>query len=255
MGLTVAQPVSLRSADVADRMRELRPDVVVVVAYGKIVPDAVLAIPCLGPVNIHASILPRYRGPAPIQWAIINGETETGITTIMMDSGIDTGDILETASIPLTPDDTAQSLHDRLSVLGADVIITTLSGLAAGSITPRAQDHELATYAPMLKKSDGQIDWSQPAETIEARIRGLSPWPGAFTFLEGKRLKILAAEAAAMGETSPPGTVLRRFPDQLVVASGHGAVSVQHIQAPSGKRLAIDEFLRGCRIPTGTRLG
>ena len=255
MGLDVAQPDSLRDGEFTTRLQALRPEVIVVVAYGKIIPEALLTIPELGPVNIHASLLPRYRGPAPIQWVIINGETDTGITTIMMDSGVDTGDILETASIPLAPDDTAQSLHDRLSDLGAEVIISTLDGLADGSLTPCPQDHDRATYAPMLKKSDGQIDWSQPAAAIEARIRGLSPWPGAFTFLEGKRLRILAADVVPMDEALPSGTVLRRFPDQLVVAAGEGAVSIRHIQGPSGKRLPIHEFLRGCRIPPGTRLG
>jgi len=255
LGLEITQPDTLRTEAFADVIRSKTPDVLVVVAYGKIIPDSVLAIPSLGPINIHASLLPRYRGPAPIQWAIINGEEETGVTTIMMDSGVDTGDMLETRTAPVFRDDTAQSLHDRLSVLGAELIVSTLKGLMDGSLAPQPQDHDLATHAPMLKKNDGRIDWQQPAETIEARIRGLSPWPGAFTFLEGKRLKILAAATARMDETSRPGTVLRRFPDQLVVAAGRGAVSIRNIQGPSGKQLDITEFLRGCRIPPGTLMG
>jgi methionyl-tRNA formyltransferase len=226
----------------------------VVVAYGRILPKSVLDVPRVGAVNVHASLLPKYRGAAPIQWAVINGEKETGITTIFMDEGLDTGDILLTASEPIAAEDTAATLHDRLAQLGARVLIQTLEKLAAGTLKPVVQDHARATLAPMLKKDDGRINWHRTADQIECFVRGVLPWPGAFTFLEKERLKIYQAEAIASFEDAAPGTVLEGFPDELRVAAGSGAVRIHEIQGESGKRMPIAEFLRGRAIMPGTNL-
>lgn len=253
LGLPVIQPEKIKTAEFIETLSCLHPDLMVVVAYGRILPKAVLEIPTAGCINVHASLLPRYRGAAPIHWAIINGETQTGITTILMDEGMDTGDILLTAAEPITSDDTAATLHDRLADLGAKVLEETLNRLADESLTPTPQAHDQATLAPMLKKEDGRIDWHQPATTISNRIRGMNPWPGAFTFYDEKRLKIFRAVALpAEGTAVPPGTVVPAFPDELRVATGNGLLSVLEIQGESGNRLTISEFLRGHSMPAGT---
>lgn len=253
LGLPVIQPEKIKTAEFIETLSYLHPDLMVVVAYGRILPKAVLEIPTAGCINVHASLLPRYRGAAPIHWAIINGETQTGITTILMDEGMDTGDILLTAAEPITSDDTAATLHDRLADLGAKVLEETLNRLADESLTPTPQAHDQATLAPMLKKEDGRIDWHQPATTISNRIRGMNPWPGAFTFYDEKRLKIFRAVALpAEGTAVPPGTVVPAFPDELRVATGNGLLSVLEIQGESGNRLTISEFLRGHSMPAGT---
>jgi methionyl-tRNA formyltransferase len=214
-----------------------------------------LALPRLGAINVHASLLPKYRGPAPIQRAIIAGETETGITTLQMDTGLDTGDMLLVEKIHIEPDDTAQSLHDRLAMTGATLLIKTLEGLEAGSITPVAQDHLNATSAPLLRKAEGRMDWHLPAVTLERFIRGMMPWPGAFTFHGDKRLKIYKAVALPDTALEPPGTVVRGFPDELRVAAGSGTLSILELQGESGKRLAVRDFLRGFRIEPGGKFG
>lgn len=253
LGLPVIQPEKIKTAEFIETLSCLHPDLMVVVAYGRILPKAVLEIPTAGCINVHASLLPRYRGAAPIHWAIINGETQTGITTILMDEGMDTGDILLTAAEPITSDDTAATLHDRLADLGAKVLEETLNRLADESLTPTPQAHDQATLAPMLKKEDGRIDWHQPATTISNRIRGMNPWPGAFTFYDEKRLKIFRAVALPTeGTAVPPGTVVPAFPDELRVATGNGLLSVLEIQGESGNRLTISEFLRGHSMPAGT---
>ncbi len=254
LGLPVSQPPRVKDPGAVAAIQALDPDVIVVVAYGQLLSAALMDIPRLGSINIHASLLPKYRGAAPIQWAIIRREPETGITTMMMDAGMDTGDILLTAPTPIGDDETAQTLHDRLALMGGDLIVDTLEGLARGAITPRPQDPALATVAPMLKKSDGIIDWQQSAVDIDARIRGLTPWPGAVTTIGGKRVKLLEAKTVSMPESAAPGTVLRRFDNQLVVATGHDALSIVRIQAPSGKQLAIADFLRGQPVSSGAML-
>jgi methionyl-tRNA formyltransferase len=253
LGLPVIQPEKIKTADFTEALSRLHPDLMVVVAYGRILPKAVLEIPAAGCINVHASLLPRYRGSAPIHWAIINGETETGITTIMMDEGMDTGDILLTATEPIRDDDTAATLHDRLADLGAKVLAETLDRMADRRLTPVTQMHDQATLAPMLKKEDGRIDWHQPAKVISDRVRGMSPWPGTFTFYDDKRLKIFKAEALpAAGKPVTPGTVVPGFPDELRVATGNGLLSVLEIQGESGNRLTVGEFLRGHPMPAGT---
>ena len=250
-GLEVVQPHSVKTAEFINLLTDHSPDFIVVVAYGHILPQTILNIPALGPVNVHASILPKYRGPAPIQWAIINGEKQTGITTIMMDKGMDTGDILLTATEPIHPDDTAATLYDRLAVLGGKVLIETLNRFAEGDIHPTSQDHSQATLAPFLKKSDGRISWSKSAGDIVNFIRGMTPWPGAFTYHHGKRLKIFKAETIDDTTHAPPGTVVKGFTDELRIATGNGLLSILEIQGKSGKRLSITDFLRGYHLSPG----
>ena len=246
------QPLSVKTDQSIEHIRSLEVDVIVVVAYGQILTPALLEAPRLGAVNVHASLLPKYRGPAPIQWAIINREKETGVTTMLMDRGCDTGDILLTSRTPIAPDDTAQSLHDRLAEMGAQLLIRTLDGLAGEGLVPQPQDHAKATYAPLLSKDDGKIDWKKPAPDIEAFIRGMTPWPGAFTLFGDKRLKIFKAEALAKVAPEPPGTVMVGFADELLVATGNGVLSILELQVASAKRLPIKDYLMGCQMRPGT---
>ena len=254
LGYEVIQPASIRTAEFSDLITKHKPDFIVVVAFGHIMPKNIIALPNLATINIHASLLPKYRGPAPIQWAIINGEKETGITTMLMDEGLDTGDILLYSKIKIAADDTSGTLHDRLADLGADLLIQTLKSFETGEIVPAPQDHTMATYAPLIKKSDGRINWENPAETLEAFIRGMNPWPGAFTFHGDKRLIIFKAKPILMDAAETPGTVIKGFPDELRVATSNGVLSVMGIQGASGKRLLIKDFLRGYDLPFGTIL-
>jgi methionyl-tRNA formyltransferase len=253
-GYDVIQPVSIKIKDFFDTISGLKPDIFIVVAYGHILPKSILAIPETGAINLHASLLPKYRGPAPIQWAIINGEKETGVTTMLMDDGLDTGDILLSSKEKITAVDTSATLHNRLSVLGADLLIKTLRSFETNDINPITQDHDSATYAPLLKKGDGRIVWEKPAEYITSFIRGMFPWPGAFTFQDNKRLKILSAKPIFDEVNETPGTVIKGFPDELRIAAGKGVLSVIEIQGASGKRLLIKDFLRGNPLPPGTVL-
>jgi len=254
LGLNILQPETIRAQCVIEHMKHLAPDVIVVVAFGQILPASLLKLPRKGAINLHASLLPKYRGPAPVQWAIINGERETGITTMLMDEKMDTGDILLSERVPIKPDDTCETLQQRLAVMGADLLVNTLRKIEKGDIRPIPQDHSKATYAPMLKKSDGRIDWHQPAAKIEAFIRGMNPWPGAFTFFNKKRLKIFKAEVVERDPGQPPGTVIKGAADQLHVAAGKYQLSISEIQSESGRRLPVAEFLRGCKIPEGAVL-
>ncbi|MEJ2655794.1 MAG: methionyl-tRNA formyltransferase [Desulfobacterales bacterium] len=254
LGYTVLQPPSIRSTEFSNIISEYEPDFIVVVAFGHIITKNILDIPRIAAINIHASLLPKYRGPAPIQWAIINGENKTGITVIRLDEGLDTGDILLSSELEIAPDDTSGTLHDRLADLGADLLIQSLNAFKTGDIHPVPQDHTQATYAPMLKKNDGRMDWKAPARSLEAFIRGMTPWPGAFTFHGEKRLKIFKAKTIFMDPSDPPGTVVKGFPDELWIATGKGILSILEIQGESGKRLWVKDFLRGYKIPPGTHL-
>ena len=254
LNLNLLQPAKPNTTEFAEKLRQIQPDLLIVIAYGHLLSEKILQIPEIGAINVHASLLPKYRGPAPIQWAIINGETQTGVTTMFMDAGMDTGDMLIAQPEPILPADTAASLHDRLAMLGADTLLQTLQQLADHTLQPTRQDHDRATYAPLLKKQDGLIDWQKPAEQLEPFIRGMTPWPGAFTFHNQNRLKILKAASIDEPVSEPAGTILRGFPDELVVATGKGALSILEIQGPSGKRLSIADFLRGYQLPPGTRL-
>ncbi len=253
--LEVFQPASIKTEDFFDAMSKISPDLFVVVAFGQLLPQRLLDVPEKGAINIHGSLLPKYRGPAPIQWAIINGETETGVTTMYMEKKLDAGDMLLWRATPIYPDDTAGSLHDRLSQIGAELLAETLGRLEKGDLNPTAQDPSQATYAPMLEKNDGRIDWNKSAEHIERFIRGMSPWPGAFTFLDKKRLKIFKAQPAAGKKDAAPGTVLEGFENELRVAAGvGGALSIVELQGASGKRMNVENFLRGNAVAAGAVL-
>lgn len=254
LGYDLIQPDAVRTEAFSDLVVKYEPDFFVVTAFGHILSEQTLSIPRIGAINIHASLLPRYRGSAPIQWAIINGEKETGVTTILMDKGMDTGDILLSSKTEITADETSATLHDRLSYLGAELLIKTLTLYQNDQLDPIPQDHTLASYAPMLKKNDGRIDWTMPPHKIEAFIRGMTPWPGAFTFHGEKRLKIFSALPVLIENDAPPGVVVEGFPDEMRVSTGKGLLSILEIQGESGKRLVIKDFLRGHKIPPGTIL-
>ncbi|MFO8112347.1 MAG: methionyl-tRNA formyltransferase [Desulfosalsimonadaceae bacterium] len=249
LGYPVLQPEDVGSSDFYDMLAGLQPDLFVVVAFGHILQKRILDIPRYGSLNIHASLLPAYRGPAPIQWAIINGERETGVTSMMMDKGLDTGEILLSEKLPILPEDTAGTLHDKLSVLAAGVLKKTINGIASGTVRPVSQNHAKASYAPMLKKTDGRIEWSKSAEEIERFIRGMNPWPGAYTFMGKKRFKIFRATVCPLTEIQPPGTVIAGFDAELRVACGKDALCIQEIQADSARRMEIGQFLKGQHIP------
>ena len=255
MGYKVIQPEKVNTDEFKAEMEKIKPDLYVVVAFGHILSQDILSIPRLGAVNIHASLLPKYRGAAPIQWAVINGEKETGVTTMFMDRGMDTGDILLKQKVEISDTDTAGSLHDKLAVTGAELLNKTLKEFETGNIKPVPQDNAKATYAPPLKKKDGHMDWSKSAKILECFIRGMTPWPGAFTFFNEKRLRIFKAKPLDIKSTESPGTVVQGFPDELRVVAGNKSVlSILEIQGASGKRLLIKDFLRGCQIPVKTIL-
>ena len=251
LNIAVTQPVSIREQSFIDEIRNLSPDLMVVVSYGKILPGALLQVPRLGAINIHPSLLPAYRGPSPIQWAVVNMEPVTGVTSIFMDEGMDSGDIILAEKTNVAPGETAETLHDRLAVMGADVLKKSVRLVASGEARPVPQDASRVTFAPLLTKAHGRIDWRKSADQLVAFINGMTPWPGAYTFLNGKRFKILKAERVSVTEEKPPGTVLKSFPGELRIATGKGALSVRMIQGASGKALAIADFLRGSPVTAG----
>lgn len=250
--IPVFQPNTLKNEDEQARLRELAPEVIIVVAYGKLLPKAVLDIPPHGCINVHGSLLPRWRGAAPIQWAVIAGDEMAGVTTMQMAEGLDTGDMLLTYETKVGEKETAGELFDRLAQSGAELLTQTLVKL--DEITPRPQDDAQSCYAHMLDKQMAVIDWSKSAHEIDCLIRGLNPWPIALTTLSGERLKVFAAEkAAGNGE---PGTVLEADPKKgLTVACGEGALGLTEIQLVGGKRMKATDFLRGHAIEVGTKLG
>lgn len=253
LGIEVAQPATVKSEGFISRIETLSADLMVVAAFGQILPGRLLAVPPLGAVNVHASLLPKYRGAAPIQWAVINGETETGVTIMAMDARMDTGDILLASPMEISAEDTAGTLHDKLASLGADSLLKALTGLADGTIKGVAQDHSRASYAPMLKKEDGRIDWRRSAAQLDAFVRGMNPWPGAFTFHGDRRIKILSAGVLPATVDAPPGTVVAGFPDELRVAAGSGVLTLFTIQQPGSRPMAVKDFLRGNPFEVGTR--
>lgn len=254
-GIPVYQPLKLRLPEVVAELQALAPDLIVVVAYGQILPKSVLDIPRYGCINVHASLLPKYRGAAPINQAIIDGETATGVTTMYMDVGLDTGDMLVKRTTPIGPFETAGEVHDRLARLGREAMDETLTRLCAGTLVGEKQDDSLSCYAPMLKKEQGLIDWSRPAREIHNRVRGLDPWPGAYTQLAGEPLKLARTRPDDQPHAQPPGTVLGADRDGVRIACGEGVLTIGELQLPGRKRLAAAEFLRGCPLPAGTRLG
>jgi len=232
-------------------------DLIVVAAYGQILPPSILALPSLGCLNVHASLLPRHRGAAPVQWAMAEGDTQTGVTIMKMNSGLDTGDIVSLQSTEIGPQEDAQALHDRLADLGADLLLRTLPQYARGEITLHPQPDSGVTYARKITREDGRLDWSQPATVIAHRIRAFTPWPGAFTHLQHsarpRLLKILKAEAESQAH-GQPGTVLQAEGENLQIACGTGALRVLALQLEGGRRMSPAEFLSGHSLPVGLQL-
>ncbi|OGW38112.1 MAG: methionyl-tRNA formyltransferase [Nitrospirae bacterium GWD2_57_9] len=249
-GLAVFQPKRVRDPEFLDTLRRLEPEAIVAAAYGQILPAAVLHLPRYGCINIHASLLPAYRGAAPINWAIIRGEERTGITIMQMDEGMDTGAVLLQESIRIDPEDTAGTLTEKLSELGARLIAEALPGIVSGALKPVAQDNARATLAPLLKKEDGLIDWTLPAKDIHDRVRGFTPWPGAYTFLEGTMVKLLKTGVA-------PGSlaagVIAAKGNTLEVGTGKDLIRLVTVQPAGKKPMAAGDFLRGHRITAGTK--
>jgi methionyl-tRNA formyltransferase len=256
-GLEVYQPAKLKELATVEFLSRYRPDAIVVVAYGHILPKWLIDLPRLGCINLHASLLPKYRGAAPIQWSLIRGEAVTGVTTMRIDEGLDTGDILLKREAPIQDDDTSETLSVRLSQIGADLMVETLRQLERGGIAAQSQDHALATLAPILKKEDGRIDWNLPAVEIWNRIRGLRPWPGAFTSFRGKNLHIWAASRPAGGETIQldPGTLVADRARLRVVCGLGTILELAEIQLEGRKRMPIRDFLNGVKISPGEKLG
>ncbi len=250
-GLAVFQPRRVREPAFIATLKSLNPEAIIVAAYGQILPEDVLTLPMHGCINIHASLLPRYRGAAPINWAIIRGDKETGITIMQMDEGMDTGAILLQESIPIEQKDTAGTLTEKLSALGARLITTALPLIAAGKLPPLSQDSSRATLAPLLKKGDGRIDWKLSAVEIHNRVRGLSPWPGAFTFLDGKLIKIIESEVIA-GDGAP-GLLHEADKHTLTAGTGEGLLRILSVQPEGKKVMTAGEFLRGHRGLSGKK--
>jgi len=252
-GLQVFQPQKVREPAFVEMISALKPDVIVVVAFGQILPKALLDIPPLGCINVHASLLPRYRGAAPLNWCIINGEPETGVTTMLMDVGLDTGPMLLKRATPIDANEDIVSLHDRMSLMGAELLGETLDGVVSGAVKPQPQDDTLACYAPMLKKEDGQINWNRTAREIHDQVRGLAVWPVASTAINGQALKVYKTR---IGEgAGAPGTVLRASKGVLEVACQNGSLLLEELQLAGKKRLETVSFLSGCPVAVGTRLG
>ncbi|WP_022853066.1 methionyl-tRNA formyltransferase [Thermodesulfatator atlanticus] len=250
-GVPVLQPQKIKDEKFLTELRSLNPDVIVVAAYGKILPSEVLTIPRYVCINVHASLLPKFRGAAPINWAIIAGEKETGITIMQMDEGMDTGDILLMESLPISPEDTAGTLHDKLSALGAKLIVRALNLLKEGRLTPQKQPEEGVSYAPMLKKEDGLLDFSRPAKELANLIRGLDPWPTAYAYFRGKLVKFFAPSFEKKDAKASPGEILGLENGKLLVATGEGILKIGELQVEGKKRIKAEEFVRGYRPKPG----
>ncbi len=240
--IPVFQPEKIRRAEAVEELRQWSPDVYIVAAFGQILPQAVLDIPPHGSLNIHASLLPRWRGAAPIQAAIRAGDAESGITIMKMDAGLDTGPMLTQRAIPLAPDETGQSLHDKLAQIGGELLIETLPGYLDGRIQPQAQDEALVTYAPQIKKEEGHINWQQPAEAIERLVRAFTPWPGTYTFWDGQMLKILSGTTS--DGHAAPGQVIQQH-GQTAIGTGSGLFHPTRLQLAGRGALSIEDFIRG----------
>jgi methionyl-tRNA formyltransferase len=254
LGLTVHQPERIRAPEAAGLLRSLDPDVMVVVGYGQIIPQSIIDIPPHGIINVHASLLPKYRGAAPVQWAIANGETETGVTTMRIDAGLDTGDILLQRDTGIGPEETAVELSARLARIGAALLVKTLAALAGGAIVPCPQDSSEATLAPVLKKEDGLIDWARPAHEIVNRIRGFTPWPGCYTQFRGKVLQVLEARLA-VNSVGDPGSAHPTRSRLVVTCGGGTALEILETQIEGKKRMTAAAFLNGHRLVENELLG
>jgi methionyl-tRNA formyltransferase len=259
--VAVVQPRRVREPDAQEALRRLAPELQVVVAFGQILPRGVIDIAPLGTVNVHASLLPKLRGAAPIQWAVANGQRETGVSTMLIDEGLDTGPVLLQRTAPIGPDETSADLEPRLARLGAEVLLETVRGLGEGTLTASPQDHDRATLAPLLKKEDGRLDWSLAAAELHCRIRGFHPWPGAFSSFDGRTVKILGAHPVANaaredGSEGAPGTLLELVPEGLVVACGAGSrLLVTEVQPESRRPMPAAAFAAGARLHAGHVFG
>ncbi|MCT4544235.1 MAG: methionyl-tRNA formyltransferase [Vallitalea sp.] len=253
--INVYQPQKLSEEDFVANMEEINPDVIVVIAFGKILPKRILDLPKYGCINVHASLLPKYRGAGPIQWSLINGESETGITTMFMDVGLDTGDMLLKETVKIEDTDTGGSLHDKLSVVGAKLLIKTLKEVQNNNIVREKQDSEKSTYAPMLEKSMGNIDWDKEAREIELLVRGLNPWPSAYTYLQNKILKIWSATVIEDKYKGNSGEIVDILKDGFVIKCKNNSLLLKEVQLQGKKRMTADAFLRGHNLEIGEVLG
>jgi methionyl-tRNA formyltransferase len=254
LDLPITQPESIKNNDeFRAQLTALKPDAIIVVGYGRIIPQWMIDLPRLGNINLHASLLPKYRGAAPVQWAIARGETVTGVSTMRIDAGLDTGDILLQKEIPINLTDTAETLAPTLAAVGADLVVESLHGLQAGTIRPRPQDDAQATLAPILKKEDGRIDFRLSAQEVFNRLRGFQPWPGAFTAFRGKNLHVW--DAATSQRSLPPGELLVENDRLFVGCEGGTALALLEVQPEGKKRMAVRDFIHGYRPQTGEKLG
>ena len=254
-GIPVYQPEKIRSESAHDSFRKHAPDVVVIIAYGQIIPASLIAIPRLGWINLHASLLPKYRGAAPINWAIVMGETRTGVTTMQIDAGLDTGSMLLRREIEIGPDETAPELAARLALIGAPLMVETLRRLVEGDLSPEPQNSAYATLAPPLKKEDGRIDWSDSSQQIYNRIRGLQPWPGAFSSFRGKSCRIWGKPSPVGASGTVPGAIAARAGEIVVACGGDSELRLEFVQIEGRKRIAASEFANGSRLTAGDRFG
>jgi len=252
-GLPILQPEKSTNPKVVQTLSELNADIFIVVAFGQILKENLLALPRHFCMNLHSSLLPKYRGAAPINWAIINGESETGVTTMKMDAGLDTGDILLTDRVPIHFEEDAQSLHDTLATKGASLVLETLRQLEARTLKPLSQNSSLSSYAPKLKKEDGLIYWDNPALTIHNRVRGLTPWPGAFSYLGSKRLSIRKTEITVGEPSDIPGDIIRTSDRGIEVGTRDGRIIITELQPEGKKRMSAKSFLAGHKIVSGTK--
>jgi len=253
LAIPVYQPERVRRPEAQEHLRGLAAEAMVVVGYGQIIPQSVIDMAPLGIINVHASLLPKYRGAGPIQWAIANGETRTGVTTMRIDAGMDTGEMLLKAETEIGPDENAIELGRRLSAMGAELLVRTLDGLAAGTIAGEKQDNDQATYAPLLKKEDGAVDWSRSAQELHNRVRGLQPWPGAYTAFRGQTLHLWRTRVVESPGTAAPGAVLSTRP--LVVQCGSGCLEMLEVQMEGRKRVPAADFANGQRLTENETLG
>jgi len=253
--IPVYQPVRAKEEAFIETLRQLNPDVIVVVAYGQILPESILNIPKYGCINVHGSLLPKYRGAAPIQWAVLDGEEKTGITTMFMEKGLDTGDMLDKVEVVLDPKETAGTLHDKLMEAGADLLLETLKKLEAGTAVRTKQDDSKSCYAKMLSKEMGKIDFTKSANEIERLIRGMNPWPSAYTSMSGKTMKIWDADVVEYQGNEKPGTIVDVTKDSILVATGENALALKEIQLAGKKRMQVQAFLLGRSVEKGIVLG
>ena len=253
LGIPVFQPVKIREAK--DVLEKTEADVCVVAAFGQIIPASILHMKKYGCINVHASLLPKYRGAAPIQWAVLDGEEKTGITTMYMEKGLDTGDMIDKAEVVLDKKETAGSLHDKLMVLGADLLLETLKKLEDGTAVREKQNDEESCYAKMLSKDMGQIDFTKSAREIECLIRGMNPWPSAYTALDGKTMKVWEADVLDAQSKEEPGTIVEVNKKEIIVATGSNDLALHEIQLAGKKRMQVQAFLLGYQVEAGTKLG